>query len=289
LVLPRKEGLEFNDRLQDSKFSVQEGSAVENLSEIGMNVRRCLDRIGYVGSLEPNMETLRALQRSFLLTVPFENLDIHLDRKIVLSSEKILEKIVTLKRGGVCYERNIFFHDLLTALGFQIEYLSARMVKGALVGPEYDHMVLKVCLGHTYLVDVGNGHFCREPLRIDGSDNSYAEGYFYRVGRHDNAYALYYRKADSEWIPRFYFTAKSNLLSEFESMNVFHQTSPNSPFTRRRLVTIATEKGRVSLIDTRLITVAGSIKHWNELASENEYRLCLRQYFGIEIPGVSMW
>jgi N-hydroxyarylamine O-acetyltransferase len=251
-----------------------------------MDVRPFLGRIGYAGSLEPNIDTLRALQRSFLFTVPFENLDIHLGRKIVLSSENIFKKIVTLRRGGVCYERNIFFHDLLTALGFQVEFLSARMVKNGLVGPEYDHMVLMVYLNHPYLIDVGNGHFCREPLRIDGSDNSHAEGYFYRVGPHDNAYALYYRKDGSKWIARFYFTVKSKLLSEFEAMNIFHQTSPASPFTRRRLVTIATEDGRVSLIDRRLITLAGRIKHRNELASEHEYQLCLRQYFGIEIPGI---
>jgi N-hydroxyarylamine O-acetyltransferase len=253
-----------------------------------MDVRRCLSRIGYGGPLEPNIETLRALQLSFLLTVPFENLDIHLGKEIVLLSENIFEKMVTMRRGGVCFERNILFHDLLTALGFRVEVLSARMVKGSSVGPEYDHMFLMVNLDHPYLLDVGNGHFCREPLHINGFDNSYSEGYFYRVGLHDNTYALYYRQAGKEWLPRFYFTLQPRLLSDFESMNIFHQSSPDSSFTRHRIVTIATEEGRVSLIDRRLILGNGS-KKWNELDSEQQYQLCLRQYFGIEIPGEYMW
>lgn len=251
-----------------------------------MNVRRCLSRIGYGGLLELNIETLRALQFSFLLMVPFENLDIHLGKEIVLVSENIFEKIVTMRRGGVCYERNILFYDLLTALGFRVEILSARMVKGFSIGPEYDHMVLMVSLDHPYLLDVGNGHLLREPLQINSFENSYAEGYFYRVGLHDNTYALYYRQANREWLPRFYFTLQPRSLSEFESMNIFHQSSPNSPFTRRRIVTIATEEGRVSLIDRRLIIGTESKKQWKELESEHKYQLCLRQYFGIEIPGV---
>jgi arylamine N-acetyltransferase len=52
-----------------------------------MDVRRCLSRIGYRGPLEPNMETLRAVQLSFQLTVPFENLDIHLGKEIILLSD----------------------------------------------------------------------------------------------------------------------------------------------------------------------------------------------------------
>lgn len=41
-----------------------------------MDVRAYLDRIGYNGLLAPTAETLRALHRQHMLTVPFENLDI---------------------------------------------------------------------------------------------------------------------------------------------------------------------------------------------------------------------
>ncbi|MGD8877589.1 MAG: arylamine N-acetyltransferase, partial [Syntrophobacterales bacterium] len=64
-----------------------------------MDVDRCLERIGYRGSTKPALYTLQNLQMAFLQTVPFENLDIHLGRKIELSSESIYEKIVSRKRG----------------------------------------------------------------------------------------------------------------------------------------------------------------------------------------------
>jgi arylamine N-acetyltransferase len=43
-----------------------------------LDIRRYLERINYHGSLEPTLQTLRALHEAHLLAVPFENLDIHL-------------------------------------------------------------------------------------------------------------------------------------------------------------------------------------------------------------------
>jgi N-hydroxyarylamine O-acetyltransferase len=157
------------------------------------DVKRCLARIGHSGPTEPTLETLRALQKAFLLHVPFENLDIHLGREIRLSSKHIYEKIVLKRRGGFCYECNMLFFDLLDALGFRVEYLPARMVKRAAVGPEFDHMVLLVALEHKYLVDVGNGQSCREPLRIDGANSATSEGYTCRVGAYGDDLALYFQ------------------------------------------------------------------------------------------------
>lgn len=249
-----------------------------------MNIGQLLGRMGYRGPLVPGLETLRSLQHAFLLTVPFENLDIHLGRKIVLAPERIFEKIVTMRRGGVCYERNLLFKELLTDLGFRVDILSARMVRGSDVGPEFDHMALMVELDHQYLLDVGNGHFCREPLRMDGSDQSEAEGHVYKVGPCNGARVLFYRRASADWHPRFLFTLKPRLPVEFEEMNIFHQSSADSPFTRRRMVSMANEEGRVSLIDMKLIHASNGAKRMKELSSEQEYLLCLRQNFGIELP-----
>jgi N-hydroxyarylamine O-acetyltransferase len=248
-----------------------------------MQVGRCLQRIGYHGPTKPTIETLRNLQWAFLLHVPFENLDIHLGREISLCSERIYEKIVSKHRGGFCYECNILFADLLTALGFQVALLSARMVRGARVNPEYDHMALQVTLAHDYLVDVGNGQSCRQPLRIDGTNSASSEGYTYRVGPYGNDYALYYQQSNAEWTPRFLFTHMPRQPAEFADRCRHHQTSPDSLFTQHRLVTLATTDGRVTLRDMGLSITSGSEKQERELGSEEEYTEILQQYFAIDL------
>ena len=248
-----------------------------------MDVARCLERIGYSGPTAPTLDNLRALQMAFLLTVPFENLDIHLGREIELFPESIYEKIVSRRRGGFCYECNILFFELLNLLDFQVEYLSARMLKGAAVGPEFDHMILLVTLEHDYLVDVGNGQSCREPLRIDGTDSATSEGYTYRVDSRGNDLALYYHQSNAAWKPRFLFTLTPRKRLEFLDMCYYHQTSPDSVFTQHRLATIARVEGRVSLTDMRLVITEGLDKKEMVLGSEKECLDVLKHCFGIVI------
>ena len=118
-----------------------------------------LDRIGYTGTPDATIETLRALHVAHLLSVPFENLDIHLGRTIVLDESHLFEKIVRQRRGGFCYELNGLFAGMLRALGFRVTMLSAGVArKSGGFGPEFDHMTLTVDVGEEqWLADVGFG------------------------------------------------------------------------------------------------------------------------------------
>lgn len=246
-----------------------------------MPVDRILERIGYRGPTRPTLAVLRELELAFLLAIPFENLDIHRGRKIELAPESVFDKIVTKRRGGICFERNILFHELLAALGYNVAYLSARMVRGERPSPDFGHMVLLVRLDDEHLVDAGNGSFCRSPLRIDGADRDDSEGYSHRVDRHGTELALYARKAGADWAARFIFTTTPRSVPQFEVMNRLHQTSPDSPFIRHPLVTLASPEGRVTLIGRRLIQSSSrGRKEW-ELSSDEQYRRCLERYFGI--------
>ncbi len=248
-----------------------------------MELDKCFERIGYSGPARADLETLRNLQRSFLLHVPFENLDIHLGAEILLDSNRIYEKIVLGRRGGFCYECNMLFADLLSALGFEVAILSARMVQGDWVDPEYDHMSLHVTLDDEYLVDVGNGQSFREPLRIDGTNRTVAERISYRVDTHPDGFALYFSAPLHGWEPRYLFALKAREIHEFAGMCRYHQTSTDSPFTRQRLVTMAREKGRATLKGMQLSVTNGRSTNSREISSETEYTEVLRQYFGVEL------
>jgi N-hydroxyarylamine O-acetyltransferase len=242
-----------------------------------------LERIRYGGSRAPNLQNLRSLQHAFLESVPFENLDIHMGREISLEPGAIHEKIVRRGRGGFCYECNGLFADLLTALGYGVSRHSARMMLGGHVGPEFDHMVLLVALDRDYLVDVGNGQSVRDPLPLVGGALSEAEGVEYRVDTHGDGHGLYYRQVGSEWLPRFSFSTIPREQSEFAQMCEFHQTSPESVFTKQRLATIATPEGRLTLVGNRFSEVRGTAQSERELGSESEALDLLRSRFGIDL------
>src|SRR5271169_327828 len=130
-----------------------------------MDVQAYLQRIEYDGPRRPSAACLRALHRQHLFTVPFENLDIPLGNPIVLDLAHLFDKIVVRRRGGFCYELNGLFGELLTAMGFKVQMLAARVHRDdGPFGPEFDHMLLKVELEEPWLADVGFGESFVNPI-----------------------------------------------------------------------------------------------------------------------------
>jgi len=64
----------------------------------------------------------------------------------------------------------------------------------------------------------------------------------------------------------------------------YHQTAPDSHFTRSTTCSLATPDGRVTLSGRRLIVTSNGKKQEQELATEAEWYSALRDYFGIVLP-----
>jgi len=134
-----------------------------------MDTFKYLQRINYMGELKPSLQVLTKLQKTHLLHIPFENLDIISKIPIELNIEKLYNKIVINNRGGFCYELNGLFHQLLKIIGFKLKMVSARVYnKKKGYGAEFDHMVIITRIKKVdYLTDVGFGEFAFAPLKIE--------------------------------------------------------------------------------------------------------------------------
>jgi N-hydroxyarylamine O-acetyltransferase len=248
-----------------------------------MDITAYLDRINYYGLLTPTAETLRELQVAHLLTVPFENLSIHAGQPIVLDDNALFEKIVRRRRGGFCYEANGLFAALLRALGFEVKMLSAGVANAeGGFGPNFDHMALMVTTNERWLVDVGFGDSFRAPLLLDKRGEQRQDERTYRIDS-DGRYLTLRRRegADAEWQAQYRFTLRPYEYSDYEEMCRYHQTSPQSHFTRGRICSRATPDGRITLSEMRLITTGNGERQERVLANEEEYAAILREHFGI--------
>lgn len=247
-----------------------------------MDVASYLGRIKYSGSVFPTADVLRELHVRHLLSVPFENLSIHWNEPIILREEALFEKIVIRKRGGFCYELNGLFAALLRVCGFEVSLLSGGVMdSNGTFGPEFDHMTLMVRLDQRWLVDVGFGDSFRHPLLLDSRDVQESDDREYRIDKADDFFTLL-RKENSEWKPQYRFTLTARSLEQYEGMCRYHQTSPESHFTQRRICTLATETGRITLSDMRLITTNGQDRDERLLDTNEEYENVLKERFGIE-------
>ena len=250
-----------------------------------------LTRIGYQGSREPTLATLQALHQAHLLAGPFENLSIHRGEPIVLEEAALFDKIVQHHRGGFCYELNGLFAELLQRLGFQVSLLSAGVTNGSGgFNPDYDHLTLLVCdlAGADWLADVGFGDSFRLPLCVEAdSEQGGGDGKRYRLIQVEDvdyqksspAWILQ-QASDTQWLPQYRFTMQAHPLVDFTERCIYQQTSPESHFTQKRICSLATPQGRITLSDLTLITtLEGERKE--RVLSKQEYISVLNQDFGI--------
>ena len=252
-----------------------------------MDIAAYLERIRYDGPRTPTLETLRALHRRHMLTIPFENLDIHLGRTIVLDETALFDKIVRQRRGGFCYELNGLFAALLRELRYDVTLLSGRVSndKGHF-GPEFDHLTLLVRIdGEPWMADVGFGDSFLEPIALNGKEQS-SGGMLYFIDRWPEGQILL-RMEDGLWSAKYVFSMEPHRLEEFAGMCVYHQSSPNSTFPRARICSRATPQGRVTLSEMRLVQTANRERTERMLESEEQYLQALAEHFDIELPNLA--
>ena len=247
------------------------------------DVSSYLARIGYSGPAEPTAETLRPLHRLHMMSVPFENLDIFLGRKIEIDEDAILKKVIERRRGGFCYELNGAFAALLRAMGFQVTLLSARVARAdGSESPEFDHLTLRVDLEQPWLADVGFGESFLEPLRLSADKEQSDPAGVFRLIREGDRWHMQKSESDG-WKAQYSFSLQPHLLEDFAGMCRYHQTSPESSFTQKRICSRATPNGRITLSEMKLIITNKGEREERALASQAEWMTTLEEQFGIRL------
>lgn len=253
-----------------------------------MQLDAYLDRIGYHGARMVDLETLIALHRAHLRTIPYENLDIALGRTLSLDEASIYAKLVTARRGGWCYEMNGLFAWALQALGFTVAPLASKVSGQPPEAEEGAHLILLVELDRPYLADVGFGNGLLEPIPLEAGSYQHEFRTFRLAQEGERWYFTNHAYAG----PGFNFMCRAHPLSDFAAYCTYLQTLPESWFVRTTVCHRCTPQGVSSLIGAvlRTITANGTTKEVIESRDAYEQTLCGE--FGLSLPEVevsSLW
>ncbi|MFC4471234.1 arylamine N-acetyltransferase [Streptomyces xiangluensis] len=258
-----------------------------------------LRRIGAERPALPTADALRELQLRHLLTVPFENLSIHLGEEVVLEEKQLLDKVVRARRGGFCYELNGAFGALLAELGFEVTLLAARVYgEGERLGIPFDHLALRVRTpdGGDWLVDVGFGANSHYPLAFgERGEQVDPAGTFRLAEAAADPAGVRGGTAGSgdldvlrDGTPQYRLELRPRVLEDCVSGAWWHSTSPVSHFTRSLVCSRVTDEGgRITLSGRKLtITAADGKKQGLDLATDEEVLAAYRERFGIVLERV---
>jgi N-hydroxyarylamine O-acetyltransferase len=214
------------------------------------------DRIAYTGPRTPTLKTLCALAERQPAMIPFEAIDVLLDRGVDLTPAAVDAKLLHARRGGYCFELNGLLLRVLRALGFDATGLAARvrwqLPDDAPATPR-SHMVLKVVVdGEAWLVDAGFGRCTpTTPLNLRSRTQQRTAHETFRFVDGGRGTILQ-AQAGADWFPLYEFDEVPQLDADYAVYNWHTSTHPHSHFRHTLIVARAAADGRYTLRDNRL-------------------------------------
>lgn len=245
-------------------------------------------RIGYVGPREPTLAVLRALQLQHMMTVPFENLDVLLGRRISIDLATIEQKIVRGGRGGYCFEQNTLFSEVLRSIGFSVTPLLARVRWQ--VPADYrtglTHMVLRVeAESRSWLVDVGlGGAGTTGPLALDTEAEQTTPHELRRIVQRADLFMQQLRGRES-WLDVCEFSLTEPAPVDFELGNWYSCTHPKAIFLNNLLVARAQPDRRVIIYNCDFTyRYPGGHAETRNIETPEELLALLAEHFNLRFP-----
>ncbi len=258
------------------------------MSDDAFDVDAWLDRIGLRGRHAPTLATLRAVVAAHSATIPFENIDVLLGRPPKLDLDSLQQKMIAGGRGGYCFEQNILLRAGLTALGFRVSGLLARVIRGQAAdasGPA-THMMLRVDMEDgPYLADVGFGNQTpTAPLAMRPGVEQTTPHETMRLWPVGEELTLQV-KFDGDWQSVYRLSPCPRLAVDFEVANWFTATHPASPFVGNLIVARPGPDGtRDTLLNGRVTRRRpGNPVERFPLENERAFSEVLMNRFGLEL------
>jgi N-hydroxyarylamine O-acetyltransferase len=250
-----------------------------------MDKKAYLNRIGLSGSFRPTIPHLHALHESHVLNIPFENLDIHFNKEIVLTRTKIHKKVVDQGRGGFCYELNYLFSLLLKEIGYSCKIISARIFdSNGKRGPMFDHMAILVRHQLNWLVDVGFGDLFLKPIALL-MDQIQTDGRnFFKICKYNSSEFVLLMSADGiSFEKKYTFSSIPQLISSFKGICNDKQVNTNSYFVQNLVCTKPTKTGRITIFNNKFIEREPLTKKETRITTDIELYRILERKFNITI------
>jgi len=247
-----------------------------------------LRRIGYEGSHAPTLETLRGLVAAHASAIPYESIDVLLDRPPKLDLDTLQRKMIAGSRGGYCFEQNMLFRGGLRSLGFDVASLQARVVRGFAIDAARPmlHMVLRIDLPEgAFLADVGFGNLApTAPLALRPDveqDTPHEIMRFIQMGEELTLQS----KLGESWEHIYRVVLLPRVDAEYEICNWFTASHPKSPH-RSNLIAArpGADRTRITLFNSRLsVRLATGEVERRTLGDISEYRRALADIFGLSL------
>ena len=242
-------------------------------------------RIDYAGPREPTAAVLQAVHLAHATNIPYENLDVLLNRPIRLDLAGLQAKLVQGRRGGYCFEQNTLLAAALRKLGFPLQMLAGRVRYRYRHTMPRTHMVLLVQAdGAEWLADVGFGSLgLLLPIPFAAGTEVRQHAWRFRI-IDDGGLSLVQSFRQGEWVDLYSFSQEPQHLVDYEMANYYTSSHPASRFVQTLTAQRMTTEVRYIIRNRELIVERGDTETIRQIADDEELLSVLAQTFGLNFP-----
>jgi len=271
--------------------------------EMAQRLDAYLTRIGLSAPPRPDAAGLAQVQAAHRQAIPFENLDIPLGRGVDCGADAVFAKLVSVRRGGFCFEHNRLLADMLAALGFTNRLLLARVLLGnpPQPTPRTHCLVLVEVDGEPWIADAGFGGSYAPPMRLaNGEEATSGDGARHRLtrigtdGDLPGSWLLERMgprlatdgrvESDHAWEAQFAFDTAQVAEADLALGSHWAATHPTSRFTNVTVASLCLPDGFASLVDRRLtVWRQGQEAERHTCEQPDPYREVLARRFGLDL------
>ncbi len=197
-----------------------------------------LARTGWQQPVSADIATLRGLHLHHNSAVPFENIDVVLPREIQLDEQSLVDKLVTARRDGYCFEQNGLFERALREVGFNVRSLLGRVVLAnpAQMPPRTHRLLLVDLEGERWIADVGfGGQTLTAPIRLVAEEEQATPHGLYRLINDGSDWVLQFRHHE-HWQSMYHFDLTAQYKADYVLGNFWSAHWPQSHFRHHLLM-----------------------------------------------------
>ena len=273
-----------------SQPSIDSALDSRTVNKTKFNLDGYFKRIGYVGSTDPTLETLRSIHLRHAQSIPFENLNPFLRIPVVLDIDSLYQKLVLDGRGGYCFEHNLLLTEVLKSMRYSVKGLGARVLWNTPEGivTARGHMLLLVEIDHDYFIaDVGFGGLTlTAPLALIPNLEQDTPHEKFKLIQIANDYVLQ-AKVQGAWKRIYSFGLQENFLIDYEVTSWYLSNHPTSHFVTGLIAALPFENGRHTLRNndfaTHYLDGSHERKRFDNVA---DLQFTLKTTFGIRLPQI---
>jgi N-hydroxyarylamine O-acetyltransferase len=248
------------------------------------NLDGYLARLNYSAAVQPTEDGLEGLHRAQFYSIPFENFDILLGRRIDLEPSALFDKLVSRRRGGYCFELNGLFLLALKAIGFNARALLARVHTTGTPSGRGHQITLVSIADRDWVADVGFGNpYLHAPIPLEVDRPSDHGGRTIRLTNAGHFGMMLQAFKAGRWQDLYSFDLQRVYPGDIAYGNHYSSTHPNSFFTYARTAILPSPNGAVTLFNQILKKRTGEVEQVQSVKEGQAYLDALKTHFGIEL------